>query len=191
MSEFKKCANGHFYQDSYDVCPYCPKAGSNAETNTGHTENFSNEKTQVFSKPAENIKVNETFNPDKTQVMSSHPSASNVPVGNSQNKPSNTRRLVGWVVTFDHNPNGKDFRIYEGRNTFGFGKDNDMVIDFDSSVSTKHLTILFRLGEYLFKDEMSTNGTFLNDVLSTEGKLKDGDKIRIGNVTFLFRTAQV
>ena len=190
MSEFKKCANGHFYQDSYDKCPYCPQVNSKMENELGRSESFNNEKTQVFSRTAELGRSDDSFNPEKTQVVSSQSSISNNQLVVNIVKPTNTRRLVGWVVTFDQNPNGKDFRIFEGRNTFGFSRDNDVVVDFDSSVSTKHLTILFRLGEFLFKDEMSTNGTFLNDVLTTEGNLKDGDRIKIGNVVFLFRTAQ-
>jgi pSer/pThr/pTyr-binding forkhead associated (FHA) protein len=46
------------------------------------------------------------------------------------------------------------------------------------------------MGTYKFKDEMSSNGTFVNDQFDEEGNLEDGDVIRIGNTLFLFRAAR-
>jgi len=186
MSEFKKCANGHYYQDSYSACPYCPQPGSG--TTDSPTAAIGQDKTQVYQPPT-GAKPSSASSPDKTQVVAAPQTAQNQHMAAAINLPSNARKLVGWLVTY-HDPIGKDFRLTEGRNTIGYGKENDIVVDFDSSVSSKHLTILYRLGDFLFKDELSTNGTFLNGVLANEGSLKDGDKIKTGNVVFMFRTAQ-
>jgi pSer/pThr/pTyr-binding forkhead associated (FHA) protein len=45
------------------------------------------------------------------------------------------------------------------------------------------------MGDFKFKDELSTNGTFINDEFVEEGNLKDGDTIRIGQTVFKFRSA--
>jgi pSer/pThr/pTyr-binding forkhead associated (FHA) protein len=44
------------------------------------------------------------------------------------------------------------------------------------------------MGSFKFKDELSTNGTFVNDAFEEEGSLKDGDTIKIGSTLFKFRT---
>jgi hypothetical protein len=109
---------------------------------------------------------------------------------NPENRPEpQERRLTGWLVTFDRQPLGQDFRLREGRNTIGTAPDCEVRIEGDPNISGRHLTILFRLGEVLFRDELSTNGTFINEELRNEGRLQDGDVIRTGTTRFLFRTA--
>ena len=187
MSDFKKCANGHYYQNSEASCPYCPKPGS-ADFGNAATVAGSADKTQVYQAPGQAA----SYNPMKTQVIGAPPAGAQPFAGGMGAGPVASRKLMGWIVTYDGNPNGADFRIYEGRNTLGYGKENDIVIDFDVSVSTKHLTIRYhQMDGFAFKDEMSTNGTFLNGKFSNEGKLADGDRIKTGNVTFLFRTANI
>lgn len=98
-----------------------------------------------------------------------------------------SRKLVGWLVSFSLDPNGKDFRIFEGKNTIGSLPENDIVIP-DPTVSKKHFTILYRHGKFLFKDEFSTNGTLINGEILSEGELKHGDKITIGNTCLILIT---
>ncbi|MEO9210466.1 MAG: FHA domain-containing protein, partial [Ginsengibacter sp.] len=95
----------------------------------------------------------------------------------------------GWLVTFNKFPEGKDFKIYEGRNSIGSQSGNDIVIDFDNTISSRHLTILFRANEFLFQDELSTNGTYLNGEIKSNGILNDGDSIKISETEFLFKKA--
>lgn len=121
------------------------------------------------------------FDPLRTQVYQGHgvsPAARQAP----QN-----RKLVGWLVSFTLHPNGVDFRLYEGRNLIGSGPNMDIVLN-DPGVSAHHLTILYRAGQFLFRDELSTNGTFLNGQMVNEGELKDGDTLRIGETELRFRT---
>lgn len=97
------------------------------------------------------------------------------------------RKLVGWLVSFTVDPNGVDYQLFEGRNSLGSKPGCDIVVN-DPAVSGHHLTILFRMGHFKFKDELSTNGTFINDVFVEEGNLQDGDNIRIGDTIFKFRS---
>jgi pSer/pThr/pTyr-binding forkhead associated (FHA) protein len=99
------------------------------------------------------------------------------------------RKLVGWLVSYTLNPAGADFRIYEGRNSVGTDPGCDVVVPGDPAVSARHLTLLYRSDGFRFKDELSTNGTFVNDQMRDEGVLQDGDMIRVGNTVFKFRSA--
>lgn len=56
----------------------------------------------------------------------------------------------------------------------------------DGSVSRNHARIEFRDDGYCVVDLGSTNGTFINNVLKREGKLQDGDYLRIGNCIYRF-----
>lgn len=98
------------------------------------------------------------------------------------------RKMVGWLVSFTIDENGIDFKLYEGRNIIGADHGCDITVTGDQAVSGKHLTILHRMGHFKFRDEFSTNGTFINDVFVEEGTLKDGDVIRIGETIFKFRS---
>jgi pSer/pThr/pTyr-binding forkhead associated (FHA) protein len=96
---------------------------------------------------------------------------------------------VGWLVSYTFNPVGADFRIYEGRNSVGADPTCDVVVPDDPAVSARHLTLLYRFDGFRFKDELSTNGTFVNEQMRDEGMLQDGDVIRVGNTVFKFRSA--
>jgi len=56
----------------------------------------------------------------------------------------------------------------------------------DGSVSRNHARVEFRDDGYYAVDLGSTNGTFVNNVLKREGRLEDGDYLRIGNCIYRF-----
>jgi hypothetical protein len=65
---------------------------------------------------------------------------------------------------------------------------NDLVLD-DRRVSRKHAEVRLRLGRYTLYDLQSTNGTYVNGRRVAERVLDDGDKISIGGLEILFRSA--
>ncbi len=180
MSEFKVCINGHYYQDNLNECPYCPKNQTNMDkTKIDNPSGNQNDKTQIFSGSAAGNDLN------KTQIFQG--ANAEEPVFNSSAERSG-RKLVGWLVSFTIDANGADFKLYEGRNIVGSDPACDIIVSNDHTVSVKHLTILYRMGIFKFKDEFSTNGTFVNDEFKEEGNLTDGDTIKVGNTIFRFRT---
>lgn len=188
MDNFKLCPNGHYYNASLSDCPYCPKAQNTQipsvvnddKTIIHHAGNEGNsDKTQLFTPPA-----NEG-NLDKTRIVNAPEHQPIIQLGQARNN----RKLVGWLVSYTIDENGVDFKLFEGRNSIGADSGNDIVIANDSSISSKHLTILFRLGTFKYKDELSTNGTFINEQIGDEGNLADGDTIKLGNTIFRFRSA--
>jgi hypothetical protein len=77
-----------------------------------------------------------------------------------------------------------------GPEPLAIGRDpqNDLVVD-DRRVSRKHAEIRLRLGRYTLYDLQSTNGTFVNGRRVAEVVLSDGDRINVGGVELIFRTA--
>lgn len=67
------------------------------------------------------------------------------------------------------------------RTTIGRVEDNAFQIA-EPSVSSRHCEILLQGGEVLVKDLGSTNGTFINNEKITEGILKPGQTLRLGNI---------
>lgn len=98
------------------------------------------------------------------------------------------RKLVGFLVTYNRTPMGKAYNIYEGRNYVGRDASCDISIPDDNQMSGKHLLIRYLSGnnKFSFKDEMSSNGTYVNKVLLDEGELQNYDIIRVGSTLFIF-----
>ena len=68
----------------------------------------------------------------------------------------------------------------------GRGAENEIVI-LDKRSSREHALIRREGRKVILEDQGSTNGTFLNgERLQHPAQLRDGDKIKIGDVAFLF-----
>jgi hypothetical protein len=63
--------------------------------------------------------------------------------------------------------------------TIGRDPGQGIVID-NEVVSRRHATIFLRDGEYVLRDEGSTNGTFVNNRKIKEQVLRDGDTVELG-----------
>ena len=98
------------------------------------------------------------------------------------------KKLTCFLVTYSLSPNGDYFPLYEGKNMIGRALSSNVRIQDDSAISEKHFSILYRAVDrkFKFKDEQSSNGTFINDELLDEGELKNFDRIRIGTTQLLF-----
>jgi hypothetical protein len=197
MKGFKQCDQGHFYNDTLSECNYCPKnKSSNSKEKTevlgsdnDQTIDVATDKTQVFgggSSSGSNKFSEESFDPNKTTI-----SRANTNNEESKGKNPQRRKLRGWLVSFDIEDFGIDFKLFEGRNTIGSKSSNDITIQ-DTQVSSLHGLILFKKNKFILTDELSTNGTLLNGEELTPRDtydLNDGDEIKVGNTTLLFKTA--
>ena len=98
------------------------------------------------------------------------------------------KKLVGFLVTYSQSANGEFYPLYEGKNYVGRAASSHVHIKGDSTVSERHLSILYRTVDrkFKFKDEQSSNGTFINGEIIDEGELKNFDMIRTGATELLF-----
>jgi hypothetical protein len=184
----KQCSRGHIYDSAIygDNCPFCP-----SQNNGGGTVAAGGTSVGDFGGETElNME-------GRTQVAGTQSAAPTIPMemegGRTIIRPaqggvaSSGKKLVGLLATYSLNPNGQIFNIFEGKNFIG----RDMPVDIcipDKEVSGKHFSILYRSadGKFKFKDEQSSNGTFLNEVLTDEGELTNFDVIRIGSTRLIF-----
>lgn len=193
MPTINKCVNGHqFDTEKFSECPYCPKTSLlNDAPSINKTSSIMN-KTVVGDKTA--------YSSTEKTIISSSQGAINetiVTTGNKagvqqgtkifgQSNPAQERKLVGFLVSYDLDEQGKSFPLFEGKNVVGSDRGCDIVIENVPAVSAKHLTILYRKNLFLFKDEFSTNGTYINGEMQSEGQLDKECVITIGGVSIYF-----
>ena len=102
-------------------------------------------------------------------------------------KDSSLIRLVGWLVSYDIDPAGIDFKLYKGRIKIGRSKHCEIIVN-DSTISEEHVLLLCKDEKIILQDELSANGTFVNGKQIEERVLlEDGDEIKLGSVTFIIK----
>ena len=199
MEGFNQCSQGHFYKDNLSNCPYCPSGVSSKSEKTEiigtgkegkKNEEIPTDKTQVFGGNSPVNVPNSGFSgPDPSLLKTK---ISGAPTPDSSNATASTRRkLRGWLVTFDDEDFGVDFKVLEGKNTIGSNSINDITVS-DKEVSGSHALLLCRNDKFVIRDEMSSNGTFINETEISPSQpvdLSDGDIVRFGKTNFLFRKA--
>ena len=168
----KFCNNGHQMEESWEICPYCQRAGFKA-----HQGAVNDQKTRLEFAPAVEAKSALPVAPvvaRKTVVLS---------------EVRTKGALAGWLVALDGDQKGEDFRLQEGQNTIGSASDADVVIR-DQTISGKHASLRYKEGKFFLTDLDSLNGTFLNSTEESiaRSELKDNDLIRLGAVTLKFKT---
>ena len=202
MSRFKKCPQGHTYKADLEECPIC-----NIGKSMGSPRIQQGEATQIIpSLDGESFGSKTTTDDEPVQVKTSdddpHKDFSKTMVEEevqeedesgavvSRKETRSASRLVGWLVTYSHDPNGADFRLFEGRNIIGREFSCGVCIN-DPKVSGQHAVLLYRNGKFRIKDNFSANGTIVNgeDIDDDSVVLHDGDIIKVGDTVFLFRTA--
>lgn len=202
MKGFNECPNGHYYQVHLNKCPYCPSGetqyGGNLDKTVVDSEP-SSDKTVVANDLARTVVDMPEDKPaaaaprkdlSKTYIKTDDMEADDK--GVEKNILRERRKLVGWLVSYTMDSLGRDFRIYEGRNTLGNAVDNDIVITNDPSVSSHHAIILFRNNTFYLQDKLSTNGTRLdNTELEPDVSVifKDKAEIHLGDTVLCFRTS--
>lgn len=201
MSRFKKCPNGHTYKAELSECPIC-----NSSRNIG-TPTSSTQRTQIIdSLDGESFGLKTTTDDEPIQVNNSeidpHKDFSKTMVEEeiqeedengavvSRREVRNAAKLVGWLVTYSLDPNGIDYRLFEGRNIIGRDFNCSVCIN-DNKVSGQHAILLYRNEKFRIKDNLSVNGTMVNgeDIDDDSRLLNDGDIIQIGDTVLLFRTS--
>ena len=195
MEGFNQCNQGHFFKESLNECPYCPKGNVSSSDKTeviGTTKQSNSnddvqaQKTQVFGGGNASGTSQDSNDALRTVISSGE-----TVIGGDEVSTNSKRRLRGWLVSFDVEDFGVDFRIKEGKNSIGQNSINDITIN-DDMVSNVHALLLCRNDKFVIRDEMSSNGTFINgDEISPSQPvdLQDGDELKFGKTTYLFRKA--
>lgn len=85
------------------------------------------------------------------------------------------------LVVITKSSTGLSFELGKSWITIGRAAGNTFQI-VETSISGQHCEVLWRGDGLLVRDMRSTNGTFINGVLVTEGDLKKGEILRLGEI---------
>ncbi|WP_234023654.1 FHA domain-containing protein [Sorangium cellulosum] len=100
------------------------------------------------------------------------------------------RALAGFLVSFQDDPLGRFWPLWQGKNVVGRAETGQKV-DIEiahGTTSTHHATIEVDGGRLILADLGSTNGTFHNEeAIGFQGRreLRDGDKVRFGGFSVI------
>lgn len=83
-------------------------------------------------------------------------------------------------------PNGTRYELLHEAVTIGRDQANDIVVPHDSNVSRSHAEVQFRDERWLLVDLGSRNGTIVNGRRIRQHPLREGDRIQVGQITFVF-----
>lgn len=172
----KQCENGHFIDETWDLCPYCPPPPPKEIPAPARSA------TRAIEIPAE---------PRQIPLVRSQPM---IPMGRTSAIPkvgapeASRRYVVGWLVGLNQNARGESFPLRVGRNVIGRDRRSDIHLA-DDLASSHHADLIFRPEErrYILMDANSTNGTFVNEQeIQPRCDLSANDIIRVGTHRFLF-----
>lgn len=188
----KRCKNGHFIDESWDICPYCPpEEGAVADEKISVVQPKSARREAPVSRPDD---------PPLTPVVRREPAPAPPPpppvertvavpkVDTTAQVDSGARYVVGWLVGLNASSRGEPYPVRLGRNIIGRDRKSDIYVN-DDQASAHHADLVFRPdeGRYIIMDHNSTNGTYVNDTeIEPRRDLLDRDVVTIGKHRFLF-----
>ncbi len=86
-----------------------------------------------------------------------------------------------FKLTIIHGPSkGSVFKFEDGERTVGRAPGNDIVI-VSQQISKKHCSFTIFGDEVTLRDTGSSNGTFVNGIMTKQKKLVSGDRVSIGD----------
>jgi hypothetical protein len=192
----KRCENGHFIDESWDLCPYCPADEANEpEMPIVRPTRFGGadaDRPPAAAPPeppprrAVAVPSPPPLGRDTSAAVQAPPMerTSVVQKGDSQAK----RYVVGWLIGLNGSARGEAYSVRIGRNVIGRDRRSDIVIN-DDQASSHHADLVFRPEErrFILMDHNSTNGTYVNEVeIEPRRDLLPKDVVRIGSHRLLF-----
>jgi hypothetical protein len=190
----KRCDNGHFIDESWDICPYCPNDHAEPDIPVVRPR-----AVEAAPSPAAAAVREPALRP----VTASRPAPVAAPmlqVAPPLGQPERTvaaqkgdlaqqkRYVVGWLVGLSGAARGESYPVRMGRNVIGRDRRSDIVVN-DDQASSHHADLVFRPEErrFILMDHNSTNGTYVNEAeIEPRRDLAGKDVVRIGSHRFLF-----
>jgi hypothetical protein len=201
----KRCENGHFIDESWDLCPYCPAESGDHEMPVVRPARAV-APAEAPSAPA----APRAVPPIPIPVTSTSSSIPPVVVPRRETPPVQTppmertvavskmgdnlataapkRYVVGWLIGLNGSSRGESYPVRVGRNVLGRDRRSDIIVT-DDQASSHHADLVFRPEErrFILMDHNSTNGTYVNESeIEPRRDLGARDVIRIGVQKFLF-----
>jgi hypothetical protein len=192
----KRCENGHFIDESWDLCPYCPQDASEPEIPVVRPR-AAELSPRVAASAAAAPAVEAAPRRPATlsgaaaaavAVASPPPQVERTVASRLDPGSQQKRYVVGWLIGLNGASRGESFPVRMGRNVIGRDRRSDIVIQ-DDQASSHHADLVFRPEErrYILMDHNSTNGTYVNEAeIEPRRDLIGKDVVRIGSHRFVF-----
>jgi hypothetical protein len=201
----KRCDNGHFIDESWDLCPYCPAESGDHDIPVVRparavaplpppTLDPSRAVTAIPApvatppSPRRDPITAPVTAPVAAQVAQTPPMDRTITVQKIDPNLPAKRYVVAWLVGINGVTRGESFQVRMGRNVLGRDRKCDIVIN-DDQASAHHADLVFRPEErrFILMDHNSTNGTYVNEAeIEPRRDLVGREVIRIGSHKFLF-----
>lgn len=196
----KRCDNGHFIDEAWDLCPYCPQEQSESDVPVVRPRSMAMEAPPPPTEPdaGAGIAALAARGAEAAVPRAQRPTSLPSPPAAGQVAPERTvaaaqinparRYVVAWLVGLSGAARGESFPVRMGRNVIGRDRRSDVVIH-DDQASSHHADLVFRPEEkrFILMDHNSTNGTYVNEMeIEPRRDLALRDVIRIGSQRFLF-----
>ena len=189
----KRCDNGHFIDEAWDICPYCPAEGAGEVPGEAMRQEVPSRPrpaaqpvTAVSREVAPPREARRPTTPDAAASAVQVPQMERTVAASKID--AQKRYVVGWLVSLNGSTRGEAFSIRMGRNVIGRERRSDVAIN-DDQASSHHADLIFRPDErrFILMDHNSTNGTYVNEEeIEPRRDLGAGDVIRIGSHRLLF-----
>jgi hypothetical protein len=191
----KRCENGHFIDESWDLCPYCPAENAESDVPVVRPTRFgAGEPSRPAAVPPEPIRrptavPPPTMNrPAAAVAVEAEPVERTMAVQKLDPLAQPKRYVVGWLIGLNGIARGESFAVRIGRNVLGRDRRSDIVVN-DDQASSHHADLVFRPEErrFILMDHNSTNGTYVNDAeIEPRRDLAPKDIVRVGSHKYLF-----
>ena len=191
----KRCENGHFIDESWDLCPYCPVENAESDIPVVRPTRFGAQEGQrpvavpePVRRPTAVPSPPTVARRDAAVAVESEPVDRTVAIQKLDPLAQPKRYVVGWLIGLNGAARGESFPVRIGRNVLGRDRRSDIVIG-DDQASSHHADLVFRPEErrFILMDHNSTNGTYVNDLeIEPRRDLAAKDIVRIGSHKFLF-----
>jgi hypothetical protein len=186
----KRCENGHFIDESWDICPYCPQEVNEPEIAVVRPTRVP-ESAAAVPVPVP-VPIRAATRGGAAPALVPPPPPLPPPeertVAARFEQGTQKRYVVGWLIGLNGTTRGESFPVRMGRNVIGRDRRSDVVIP-DDQASSHHADLVFRPEErrFILMDHNSTNGTYVNESeIEPRRDLLGKDVIRIGSHRFLF-----
>ena len=192
----KRCENGHFIDESWDLCPYCSVDSVEPEVPVVRPTRFgAQDGPRPGAAPAKPPRRPTAVPPPKTVArhdaavaVEHEPVDRTVAVQKLDPLAQAKRYVVAWLIGLNGSVRGESFPVRIGRNVLGRDRRSDIVVN-DDQASSHHADLVFRPEErrFILMDHNSTNGTYVNESeIEPRRDLATKDIVRVGSHKFLF-----
>ncbi|MCD4693151.1 MAG: FHA domain-containing protein, partial [Calditrichales bacterium] len=96
--------------------------------------------------------------------------------------------IIAMLIEDQKNGQYRNYDILKKRTSIGRASTNDITIKNEQTLGRQHAHLIFKQGKFWIHDLASTNGTYVNGKKVEKHDLIEGDELRLGNLTFIFKT---